>query len=955
MMQDSKGFLWLGTKGGVSRFDGKTFQNFTVKDGLADNLVFHFFEHSNGDIFISVRRGFAVFADGKIENIPFPDHQLERLYFVYEDSNANTFFFFNDFQSQTQIYQLIGNRFYPAQDKFSQFRRLLVTDSIPDKFALHRQSNTAWIKAGNRIIEMRDDQAKWIASSRQQIFDLKVMNDTLFYSVAEGIYSYKEGLTQKLDLPLSTSATSSHFRRVFARDRFGRTFYTNTQHRINFFDGNELVTDSRAFYGELNLLMDHEGTLWVGGMDGDGIFSLESTAFLNYLPSSDGMPGQVWSIVEDTDGNLWFGGYREGLVRFDGERFDRVGFPFAMVSEPCIYPGGIRLTGGEALFSIVNNGVIGFRDNMFFKYLDDEFTRGASLILFEDTINERVLSGNGGGELAIRYPDGAIELKTVARPAKSNSIVSISLDEQNRYWLGFFRGMTIYDGDSSWVLPHETCDYNLGAICQYRDKHGTLWTGNEFGLFAIRGNSYRQVGAGYFPSTITSLAPLGNDSLIVGAINGLGIVDIKSFALENVENIAFFDNRNGFHAIEVAQNCITRDSKGRFWIAASDRVVRFDPKEIKPTTTSPHVFIKKLQYLDDVMQWRQPDTGTFCNNQWRLPYYRNNIRLTFGATSLRFPDKVQFMYMLEGNDHSWSLPSQGREAVYTNLKPGNYDLLVKAANFEGVWSENPIKLTIIIHPAFWQTHAFRITVPLLMLLITVFITVYYTNRKRLRLLLESEQKNKMTELRLRSLQNQLNPHFIFNVMNGIAATIVADEPSNAYSLVTRFSKLIRNTLDNANILTRPLEAEIDFVGNYLELEKNRFKNSFNFVIKIDDDVNRQIMVPKMAIQTFAENAVKHGLFRLEKQGQINIAVKRDSGKIIIVVSDNGIGRKKAQELNTTSTGKGLKIMKQFFEVFNSGNTEKITFDIADLNPSDQVNVGTVVKLMIPERMNYDIR
>ncbi len=161
----------------------------------------------------------------------------------------------------------------------------------------------------------------------------------------------------------------------------------------------------------------------------------------------------------------------------------------------------------------------------------------------------------------------------------------------------------------------------------------------------------------------------------------------------------------------------------------------------------------------------------------------------------------------------------------------------------------------------------------------------------------------------------MEPHFTFNVLNSISAVIMSEDRIQANTFLARFSVLIRNILDSSDKITRSLEKEIEFVKNYLELQKFRYKNRFDFSIEIDEEIDTTMPVPKMIIQTYAENAVKHGLFPLEKKGKLTIVITSTDDFFTICVEDNGIGRKKAAENKTKSTGKGMKIMKQYFEVF----------------------------------------
>ena len=183
---------------------------------------------------------------------------------------------------------------------------------------------------------------------------------------------------------------------------------------------------------------------------------------------------------------------------------------------------------------------------------------------------------------------------------------------------------------------------------------------------------------------------------------------------------------------------------------------------------------------------------------------------------------------------------------------------------------------------------------------------------------------------------------------------MSEDRIQANSFLARFSVLIRNILDSSDKITRSLENEIDFVKNYLELQRFRYKNRFDFSIEIDSEMDTTMPVPKMIIQTYAENAVKHGLFPLAKQGKLTIRVSETDGFLTICVEDNGIGRKKAAESKTQSTGKGMKIMKQYFEVFNERSDVKITFEIVDLTDENQDASGTKISIKIPLSMQFEL-
>ena len=119
--------------------------------------------------------------------------------------------------------------------------------------------------------------------------------------------------------------------------------------------------------------------------------------------------------------------------------------------------------------------------------------------------------------------------------------------------------------------------------------------------------------------------------------------------------------------------------------------------------------------------------------------------------------------------------------------------------------------------------------------------------------------NRLLTLQLQGIKAQLDPHFTFNTLNSIASLIYLEDRHAAYDYMRKFTQLLRSMLNDAEKIYRNLGEEIDFVTTYLELEKLRFGEKFNYEIEIGEGVNKLEQVPKLVLQTFTENAVKHGI------------------------------------------------------------------------------------------------
>ena len=197
-----------------------------------------------------------------------------------------------------------------------------------------------------------------------------------------------------------------------------------------------------------------------------------------------------------------------------------------------------------------------------------------------------------------------------------------------------------------------------------------------------------------------------------------------------------------------------------------------------------------------------------------------------------------------------------------------------------------------------------------------------------------EQKERLNQrlltLQLQGIKSQLDPHFTFNTLNSIAALIYLEDRQTAYDYLNKFTLLLRGMLNDAERIYRTLSEELEFVTTYLELEKMRFGEKFNYKIEIGEGISQREEVPKLVLQTFAENAVKHGIMPSENGGILRIIVIKEDDYLKLTIEDNGIGREKSSG-QSMSTGKGLKLTKEFYEILNQINKRPIIHTITDLH------------------------
>jgi hypothetical protein len=246
---------------------------------------------------------------------------------------------------------------------------------------------------------------------------------------------------------------------------------------------------------------------------------------------------------------------------------------------------------------------------------------------------------------------------------------------------------------------------------------------------------------------------------------------------------------------------------------------------------------------------------------------------------------------------------------------------------------------------------------ILFLLSLVVLRVLVLRRKNEKLKsdnIQSELKQKALELEMQALRAQMNPHFIFNCLSSINRFIIKNETEAASDYLTRFSRLIRMVLINSQRLLITLEDELEMLKLYLDMERLRFKNSFDYNIHFKNTVDTgAISVPPLLFQPFCENAIWHGLMHKEGQGQLDISINMVEKILHCEITDNGVGRKKAAALRSRSAEKekslGLKITKERLALFNKDNGADTFYEIEDLYNENNEAAGTKIKLQIQYR------
>jgi tetratricopeptide (TPR) repeat protein len=233
------------------------------------------------------------------------------------------------------------------------------------------------------------------------------------------------------------------------------------------------------------------------------------------------------------------------------------------------------------------------------------------------------------------------------------------------------------------------------------------------------------------------------------------------------------------------------------------------------------------------------------------------------------------------------------------------------------------------------------------LLLAGLIFVIYNRRQvKRRLTLQKE----VAEYEQKALHLQMNPHFVFNCLGSISSFIVQNGTDSALKYLSKFSKLMRLTLEYSKGSLIPIDKEIESLQNYLELEQLRFHNKFEFELKATDKVEFNMGIPPLLIQPFVENAILHGMVPKEGNGKIEVNFDVEKDQLICSITDDGIGFSKSKHLKedsvTAHKSMALEITKKRLEIMEAITLKSAQIDIQELKNNSEV-IGTKVILRLP--------
>jgi signal transduction histidine kinase len=513
----------------------------------------------------------------------------------------------------------------------------------------------------------------------------------------------------------------------------------------------------------------------------------------------------------------------------------------------------------------------------------------------------------------------------------------------------------------------------------YHDKDHGIWLGTLYGLYVFqKGNAYFKGDISPFLSERISCIDKMKEYLVVGTTahgilflkddtiayhltneNGLLGTSIKALFIQDdstawvgtrlgLNKIVMDIDKQDFHIESYGHSDGLPSSEinsismhdGHVWLGTGRGLVSFNPVNLTPHMVPPVINISSIRLMGK-------DTSIL--EQYDLPYDQNSIRIEFKGITYRKEENMRYRYMLS-NYQDQIVETKNDWVLFPNLPPGEYTFFVNVGNVHGNWNEAPERIDFRIRKHYTQTLWFIILLILATLASLALITIFFQRQRKIK----QNARNDLLRMEQKLFRLQMNPHFVFNALLAIQGYMYMNKPQEAGRYLTSFAKMIRHTLYGSSEEYITLDKEMQALQYYLELQRLRFNEHFNFSIELDDEIiPESMLIPPLLLQPFLENAIEHGLQHKKEGGMLYVRLKADVDCLMIEIEDDGIGREESVKLQKEK-GKlhksmGMDIVRKRVESLNKILSQRIRLEITDLKNEDGKAAGTLVRMCIPFR------
>jgi hypothetical protein len=924
ILEDSKGYIWLAADKGLFRFDGTEYKKFQHPEQIGLS-VFQLKEDENGAIWYV---------------------NLSNQVFFIQDEKITLF---NNYNSEFK-----GNltNLRVANDLLilSFYMKIIIININTKEIVYKEEAN---LDGTNLFIEPSIYKNDLYFGIEGDLIKLDLLNfkKTITSFMPENSYFFQN----------STSSIIGENLVLFVSNENGMSFYSRT----NKFDSK--ITKLKANFNSNRIVSAKviDNQIWYSTKNGMYVCQIEKDSLVvkRHL-----FPNQfVTDVVKDKHANYWFTTLNNSVFIVPNIEINHVSIPLIgdkikrtqlgknnelLIStiSPAIYKYSFPSEKIQS-FKFNNNPEIFFSRYFNNKYevhtTTDKYEFNEALKItnstssigsLKDIKNINSLYTLSAHSNYIRIIDIA-KHKVVYKKDIRGNVVFYNAEEDLRCF-ATINGLLILDKDyKEEVITYNGKQLYINSITQTSD--GVLWCSSfKSGLFAIKNKKViRHITEtkGLLSNTNRLIKATGNNLWIAGD-NGIQYFNTKDNSFKNLtknEGIVSY-NYNGLEIIE-----------NNVFVSSPEQIIYFNEKDVFKPYNTPEVFFTNVS-INNEKQELKPN--------YTLKEDASSISISYNAIGFKTNTNGQFEYRLLGLDKNWVETKNGvTDVQYNGLSEGVYTFQIRNITVNKTESKTKV-ISFLVYKPFWEKTWFFILIFLL-----VILTISLVYRRIIRnkeeekntLLKQLEVKNELIGLKLENLRSQMNPHFVFNALNSIQDYIINNQKNLAGDYLGKFADLMRVYLEQSNRGKITLEEEQNTLQKYLELEKLRFEDSLNYSVDIANNLDAEIIsIPTMLVQPYVENALKHGLFHKKNSRTLQVSFSKNSQDIIqCVIEDNGIGRKKAKEINQkrpkSHKSFGLQATNKRLDLLNYGRTNKIGVNIKDLYDDMNNATGTRVVLTIP--------
>ena len=921
--QDKNGFMWFGTSVGVVRFDGSNFVSYTREDGLNGDIVLRMKEDFKGRLWFFNRNGtINFFYENTIfneKNAPFLN-ELKTNVFIHD--------FFQDKDSTLYFYNSVSEVFVVKQNEFIDYR----------DFSLNNSKDIGLYNFN------KSEDNKFLLWTAPGIYEIEEIDDELKL--------HKNPFR-------SQNVCQKNENESYVLDQFG---YLHLFRDLKIFKKNILKSETQLIQ---SIIEDEDGFMWISTFD-KGVYCYKQDSIVLHLDIS-----KAQNLILDKENNIWIVSNVDGIYKINRDilkykflgknEFNGKGITDLAAS----IQDGVWATNGESLYYILNNKKFESSINIDGNIINNIYQfKNSTIVLSGINTKMYIIS-----DVDVNTKNKTINYTIVGRFKFRINKLAVNLTE-NLIYSFIVDKLFRTEIENS----YETTILNLD-----RGRINNIFFNSENKLII-------NIAKNYILTDSIKLAPLYqpfNEQIILSHLiidNENEIINVSRNKLYLLNNKKYYDLTSQFiPQIDFRIKDMIYEGSTLFFF--TNRTVYFISNPLKILSNEPIELdrlniefnnINDLYFQDNTLYVASDDGITFipldeCINaevQPTKPYFykislneeeydlssgsvefKNRKRLSIEFSSLNYSSiPSNYSYMLEGVDESWIIGNEKR-VVYLNLSPGNYTFKLKSRKNREEYGK-VIEMPIIVHPTIIQRPITQLLLFILLLFIILLIVRYRYNRK----IKQRDTEHLLITLENKALQSMMNPHFIFNALGSIQGFLLQNRSTEAGTYLSQFARLIRQNMNSLKTSFICVDDEVERLRNYIELEKLRMNDKFNYQIEVEDQLDSyDICIPSMIVQPFVENAIWHGISSIEGDGFIKIIFSCvDDKSIEVLVEDNGIGIKDTETFSKSGQGlnMGVALTKKRLKLI--GERQGVNSEITTKNIfPGATQAGTQVKIIVP--------